>query len=126
MGVKVIIIYDDQVLFIQHSYGLKTWTFPGGGIKKWESPEHAAKREAREEVGIKLDSVTQKGSFLYNGEHKRDTIFVFLAEVSTDSFKIDNFEIQNACWENINSLTLPRSPITQKCLEIAGYKIPVS
>lgn len=119
-GVKVLVIHKDKVLFVQHSYGQKEWTLPGGGIKKRETPEDAAKREVREEVGIQLNTVTEKGSFLYDGEGKKVTIFVFTAVVENLNYKIDNFEIQNASWEIIDSLTLSQSPVAQKCFKIAG------
>ena len=28
------------------------WEFPGGKIREWETPEHAARREVREEMGV--------------------------------------------------------------------------
>lgn len=53
LGVKVMLIRDDQTLLVKHSYK-PGWYFPGGGIKKKESVETAARREAREEVGATL------------------------------------------------------------------------
>ena len=122
-GVKVFIKYKNKVLFVQHSYGLKSWTLPGGGVKKNESLEETAKREVKEEVGIKLNKITNKGSFIYNEEGKQDTVFVFLAEVENDFVKIDNLEIQDFSWEDIDSLTLSQSPIAKKCFEVVGYPI---
>lgn len=122
-GVKVFVKYKDKVLFVQHSYGRKSWTLPGGGAKKNENLEETARREVKEEVGIKLDKITNKGSFFYNEEGKQDTIFVFFAEIDNDAVKIDNLEIQNASWEEIDSLTLSQSPIAKKCFEMVGYKI---
>jgi ADP-ribose pyrophosphatase YjhB (NUDIX family) len=122
-GVKVFIKYKNKVLFVQNSYGQKCWTLPGGGVKRGESFEDAAKREIKEEVGLELKHIIDKGSFLYEGEGKRDTIHIFLSEVESDDITIDNFEIQNASWEDIHSLTLSESPIAKKCFEIAGYKI---
>lgn len=122
-GVKIVINCQDKILFVQHSYGRKEWSLPGGGVKKGEKLEDTAKREVREEVGIQLDTVIEKGSFLYEGEGKRVTIFVFTGEVEDLYYKIDNFEIQNASWEDIDSLTLSESPVAKKCLEIAGYSL---
>ena len=122
-GVKVFIKYKDQVFFIQNSYGQRYWTLPGGGVKKGESLEDAAKREVKEEVGIVLNQVISKGSFLYEEEGKKDMIHVFFAEVEDNLFRIDNLEIKNASWEDIHSLTLSESPMAKKCFEIAGYKI---
>jgi 8-oxo-dGTP pyrophosphatase MutT (NUDIX family) len=122
-GVKVIVVHEDKVLFVHHSYGRKEWTLPGGGVKRKESVQDAARREVREEVGIQLDTVTEKGSFLYEGEGKKVTIFVFTGEAEDLNYTIDNFEIQDASWEDISSLTLSKSPVARKCFEVAGYSL---
>ncbi|MCP4423488.1 MAG: NUDIX domain-containing protein [Chloroflexi bacterium] len=46
-------IRDGQALLVRHSYK-PGWYFPGGGLKKKESMETAARREAMEEVGATL------------------------------------------------------------------------
>jgi len=122
-GVKVFIQYKDKVLFVQNSYGQKYWTLPGGGVKKNESLEEAAKREVKEETGITLNKVINKGSFLYAGEGKKDTITVFFAEVDSDAVTLDSIEIKKASWERISSLTLSQSPVAKKCFELVGYKL---
>lgn len=122
-GVRVLVKHGDSVLFVQHSYGHKEWTLPGGGVKKGEDLGEAAKREVFEETGIVLREVSDKGSFLYGLEGKQDTVHVFVGEVSDEYYKIDNFEIQNARWERIDSPTLTKSPIVRKCFLIAGYSL---
>lgn len=52
-GAKVILLYGDEILLIKTTYGYN-YSLPGGGVKKGETPEHAAIREAGEEVGIYL------------------------------------------------------------------------
>ncbi len=58
-----IIGHDNQhrVLLIRLSYGANTWQFPGGGIKRHEEPEAAARREMREETGCELDGLIPIG-----------------------------------------------------------------
>src|SRR3546814_384362 len=52
LGVRTMIIDgDDRVLLVRHSYR-PGWYFPGGGVKRWETLEEAARREAREESGV--------------------------------------------------------------------------
>lgn len=41
----------ERMLFIRLSYGSQGWTFPGGGIRRGEAPDAAARRELREETG---------------------------------------------------------------------------
>jgi 8-oxo-dGTP pyrophosphatase MutT (NUDIX family) len=52
----VVVAFDDRerVLLARHSYGPRAWTLPGGGIHRGESPEQAAVREIREELGCGL------------------------------------------------------------------------
>jgi 8-oxo-dGTP diphosphatase len=42
---------DGALLLIRHSYR-KRWGFPGGFLKRGETPADAARRETREEVGV--------------------------------------------------------------------------
>lgn len=51
--VRLILLQESQVCLV-HSVGEGYWTFPGGGIERGETPEQAACREAREEVGAEL------------------------------------------------------------------------
>ncbi|NCU38166.1 NUDIX hydrolase [Candidatus Saccharibacteria bacterium] len=52
----VIIIENNKVLLVQEkkrsAYGL--WNFPGGKIEEGETPEEAACREIKEELGVEL------------------------------------------------------------------------
>lgn len=101
-GVKVIIRHKDKILLVKHSYGRNVWHWPGGGIKKGETPEQAAKREVLEEVGIKLDNL--KFIKKYNNKiYKNNIIYLFEARVENKNFKIDNIEIKQAKWEKYNS-----------------------
>ena len=102
-GVKIIITNKNSVLLVRHNYGYKTWTFPGGCVKKGENKESAIKREIEEEVGIKLDKITFLGHFVSTKEHKKDNIFVCHSEVKNKNFKKDVFEIKEAKWFDINN-----------------------
>ncbi len=43
-----------RFLLVRHSYGPRVWTFPGGGIRKRETPMMAIVREVREELSCEL------------------------------------------------------------------------
>ena len=79
MGVRVAMIEDNKVWLVRHTY-LAGWYLPGGGIKKWESLEQAAKREAREETGADLKEITLLGVFTSYVQWKTDHTTVFLSK----------------------------------------------
>ena len=55
-GVSVFVTdLDGRLLLVRHSYGPGGWALPGGGMGRRETPEEAAAREVREEVGCQLE-----------------------------------------------------------------------
>lgn len=79
MGVRVLMIQDDKVLLIRHTY-LKGWFMPGGGLNRNESLEQAARREAKEETGADLGEVNLLGIFTSDKDWKTDHTVVFLCK----------------------------------------------
>lgn len=79
MGVRVMMIQEEQVWLIRHTY-LDGWFFPGGGLNKWESLDQAARREAREETGAELGEVSLLGVFTSYRQWKTDHTAVFLCK----------------------------------------------
>lgn len=56
----VIVDDDGRVLLAHWNEGRRSaWTMPGGGLEPGEDPEHAARREVREETGyrVRLDDL---------------------------------------------------------------------
>ncbi len=51
-NVGIILINSEGRLFWGRRVGMDAWQFPQGGIKQQETPEAAALRELREEVGL--------------------------------------------------------------------------
>jgi len=76
-GVRVMLIQDGQVLLVRHTY-LEGWYMPGGGIKRGETTEEAARREAREEVGAELGEVRLLGVYSNFEMNRSDHNVVFL------------------------------------------------
>jgi len=97
-GVKVVLTYRGEVLVVRHTYGMKRYTFPGGGVEKMETPEKAAIREIKEELGVNLEEVIFCGSFISTEEYKKDTVYVYTAELDGKNIIIDGIEIQEASW----------------------------
>ena len=52
-----------RVVWVRHSYGDRgAWELPGGGARRSESAVQAARREAREELGIDVESWRELGT----------------------------------------------------------------
>lgn len=103
-GARCVINCGRDVLLIRNTYGQHRWTFPGGGVEKGEEAEEAAKREVREEVGIKLETVLKIGELDSNKEYKHDHVDVFTATVKNKNFRIDPVEILEAAWFPLDNL----------------------
>jgi len=77
MGVRVMMIQDGKVWLVRQTY-MPGWFMPGGGLKKGETLEEAARREAREETGAELGAVTLFGAYSNFTEWKSDHNILFL------------------------------------------------
>mgnify|MGYP001590913744 CR=1 FL=1 len=109
-GAKTLIQFQDSFLFVRLGYAHKSWTFPGGGVKRKESFEEAARRETFEEVGVHLDKLEMFYGYKNVHEYKRDTVQCFYSKVNTPDFKIDGLEIVEAGWFTLDKLPFPRPP----------------
>ena len=78
LGVRVMMIQNDQALLVRHTY-IDGWFMPGGGIKRGETLEQAARREAQEEVGATLKNFSLIGAYTNLQEGKSDHNILFLS-----------------------------------------------
>jgi 8-oxo-dGTP pyrophosphatase MutT (NUDIX family) len=76
MGVRILMIRDDQILLVKHVYEDR-WYLPGGLVEKGETLDFAARREASEEVGATIHDLTLYGVFSSFNERRNDHIMVF-------------------------------------------------
>jgi 8-oxo-dGTP pyrophosphatase MutT (NUDIX family) len=98
-GAKCVITRGDQVLMIRHTYGPREqWDLPGGGVHRGEPPHEAARREAREELGVDLAEWSALGDVFERIDWKHDTLHCFRAEVAELDLQIDRGEIAEARW----------------------------
>ena len=100
LGVKVMLIHDNEILLVRHTYQ-PGWFIPGGGIKRGETLEEAAHREAWEELGATLKDISLFGFYSNVDSHKSEHIIVFTCYDFTLSDKED-YEIAEAAFFPIN------------------------
>lgn len=78
VGVKVLAVKNGAVLLVKPTYQ-KYWCFPGGGVKRRETLEEAARRETLEESGAVLgEPLALMGVFTAFGEGRSDHVALFL------------------------------------------------
>jgi 8-oxo-dGTP diphosphatase len=97
-GVKCLVTTDDQVLLVRHTYGRRSWDLPGGAVKRGEPPLDAARREMEEELGLGSAAWTAIGQLLGSVDHRRDTIYLFRAEVGAPALTVDLGELAAVQW----------------------------
>ena len=117
MGVCLMMIKDEQVLLVRHTYK-EGWFMPGGGLKRGETIEQAARREAREETGAELGGVKFIGIYTSFEENKTDHCSVFLCSDFKVTGKSDN-EIAEARLFQLNNL--PEDIVSGHRLRIEEY-----
>ena len=109
--------FDGQILLVRHSYGPDFWYFVGGGIDRGETPEDAARRELREEVGCEISALKQIGTIDETLSGAAHTAHIFSGVVN-DVPKADGREIVEARFFPTHSLPEPLSPRTRARLEL--------
>lgn len=125
----VYIIERQSVLLIFHRK-LKKWLPPGGHLEKNETPDEAARREAREETGLEIAFISQEGIWVdrwnaksfarpylclleevpaYEDQSAHQHIdFIYLARVAGGAEQCNFGEIDGMRWfglQDINALT---------------------
>lgn len=84
LGVRVMMVRGGEVLLVRQTY-MDGWFMPGGGVKKGETLEQAARREALEEVGAELKNISLMGAYSNFTEWKSDHNIVFFSDDFTFS-----------------------------------------
>ncbi|MCS6839703.1 MAG: NUDIX domain-containing protein [Roseiflexus sp.] len=82
LGVRALVVRDDQVLLVRHRGGATPWGLPGGAINPYERLEEAARREVYEESGVPAEFQRVLG--VYDAFHFNYVnyiiVFVFTAQ----------------------------------------------
>jgi ADP-ribose pyrophosphatase YjhB (NUDIX family) len=108
-GVKCVITHRGSVLLVRHTYGERdTWYVPGGRMRRYESPLHAAEREMCEELGV----VGLRWRELVTADMRLERIAVRVTTLHAEledpgSLRIDPVELQEARWFDPQALPRP-------------------
>jgi 8-oxo-dGTP pyrophosphatase MutT (NUDIX family) len=124
LGVRIMLIQNGQVLLVRQTY-MPGWFMPGGGVKRGETLEEAARREAREEIGAEMAELHLLGAYTHFGENKSDHNALFLCTDFTVNGEQDN-EIAEARFFPLDALPPGLMPGHRRRLEEfrAGVEIP--
>lgn len=95
---------DGKILLVKSPKWHNKWTVPGGHIEVGETALNAVKREAQEEVGLKVEPITiiSSGELINSKDFYRPAHFIFFAFLcrseNSDHVKLDNEEIIDYIW----------------------------
>ena len=113
IGVRTMLVRDDSVLLVYHSY-LSRWHFPGGGVKRGETLLAAAQREAYEETGaVNLGDLRLLGIYTGDTRGRSDHTAVFVCDTFDLQPATDRWEIVGKAFFALDQLP----PDTQR-----GYR----
>jgi 8-oxo-dGTP pyrophosphatase MutT (NUDIX family) len=123
LGARAALIDGDRVLLLRHTY-MPGWHFPGGGVEPGETAEEAARREAEEETGLRVEGrMTLLGLYLQKHEAtNRDHVAVYVGRQHREMkpFK-PNGEIAEIGWFGFDALPAEVNPGTaRRVAEIAA------
>jgi 8-oxo-dGTP pyrophosphatase MutT (NUDIX family) len=123
LGARAVLLDGDRVLLLRHTY-MPGWHFPGGGVEPGETAEEAARREAEEETGFRVEgSMSLLGLYLQKHEAtNRDHVAVYVGRQFREVKGFHpNGEIAEIGWFSFDALPDGMNPGTaRRIAEIAA------
>ena len=104
IGVRALVVKNNKVLLIRHTY-MDGWYTIGGGVDANESPIEAISREIKEEAGITITAKPKLFNIYHNKIQKRDDYVIFYVVTEfTENNSIDSIEIAEKKWFPLSKL----------------------
>lgn len=117
-GVKVVLRDGDAAVFVRHSYGDRaSWELPGGGRRRGESAVDAARREAREELGVVVGELAHLGRIAHR-DYATAHLDGFMVDYDGQPLAPDLGELAEVRWAPLASPPQPLGPYAATFLEI--------
>ena len=112
---------EGRALLVRHAYGdREAWEIPGGGVHRGEAFVDAARREAREELGVE-DAAWERLAVVEGVWHGRsEHVEVFGAPWPGGPVRRDPVEIAEAAWWPLDAPPDRLGPSTRLALEAIG------
>lgn len=115
---EVVVSKGSRVLMVKARRGFSKghWNFPGGFMDYGEGPEAGAKREAEEELGVKvaLDGLLNTYVTGFPGKPSYTLGFVYRGHVASERFRLKPDEIESSDWFSVDrGLGLTRNPFAK-------------
>lgn len=118
VGARALVINQDQILLVKHTY-ISGWYTIGGGVEKGETGLEALKRELEEEVGIIIEENPSIFGFYHNTLGKCDDYIILYLCKTFDKKEAQSWEIREARWFPLQELPTDTSPATKR--RVAEY-----
>jgi 8-oxo-dGTP pyrophosphatase MutT (NUDIX family) len=106
-----------RVLLVRHSYGGGSWECPGGGVKKGESAEAAARREFAEELDCALTGLVHLGRVCETYHGAANVVDVFSGLVDGEP-RADGREIVEARFFAVDALPVAPGGMAARRIEL--------
>jgi 8-oxo-dGTP pyrophosphatase MutT (NUDIX family) len=120
-GVKLVIWSGDEILFVRHTYGdRRVWEVPGGGRRRGESAADAARREAREELGLDIETWSSVG-IVESREHATAHLTCLAARYDDAPLRLSRAELAEARWCPPADPPQPLGRHAAALLELPGF-----
>jgi 8-oxo-dGTP pyrophosphatase MutT (NUDIX family) len=116
LGVRCLVEFEGRVLLIRNPYGPMKWDLPGGGVRRGERPEEAARREVFEEVGIPLTKLRPVGRYTGTEYYDKDTVVSYYAPADSPALRPRRAEVYEEGWFEWGSLPEPLSREAEKVI----------
>ena len=104
-ALAALVVDRRRVLLVHQSYGSRRWALPGGLLEPGESPQAAAVREVREELGVEFEPDCLVAVYTLAGDG--GIRFVFGGRVDGTPSAHDPAEISEVRWWDVDRLPQP-------------------